>query len=170
MRSRGIKWLAPSAGAVSVVALIALANPAMSTTPTPVSMPLRSSDIAKIQAAGYLLATKAQTRVQAIRAKGSDVWAEYFPDVTVGPDTDTIKSHDLIVVRSTSNVPQNLRHYSPGTSDTPTAMVSLVIDSVTGQIVETTTAPANNISTEDNSIFGPPQDVTLSSVTPPTQG
>jgi hypothetical protein len=103
-----------------------------------------------------------------VKAKGVDVWSKFFPGATIGPDTDMVKSHDLIVVRSTTDVPQDSRHVAPGSTPLHIVAVTLVIDSTNGFVIEVTTATAADPFADDNSVFGPVSDVPLANVDRPT--
>lgn len=130
---------------------------------------LTTADISKIQAVGYLLSTKAGTQVQVVRASGSDVWASLFPDVNIGPDTNVVESHDMLVVRATTDVPQSSRDQVPGSAPVTIAVVSLVIDATTGRVIETITAPAGVATpVDDISVLGQVSYVSLTNVAAPT--
>ena len=122
---------------------------------------LTQEDVDLVRSFGAYLSTKSGAHVAAIRVPGSEVWAKYFPGLWVGPETETLKTHEMIVVRAVGSVPQNLRRDPPGTTPTLTAMVSLIIDETDGRLVTTTTAPVEHLSAQDNAVFGPTEDVVL---------
>jgi hypothetical protein len=165
--NRGKALLLTGAGFALTLGLLNLAARACSAPPpAPAALGLRSADVAKVRAAAYLLSTRPGARVSAVRARGSAVWARFFPEVT-GPDVDAVRSHDLLVVRSTDSVPQDLRRTRAGDPYVATAVVSVVIDATTGRVVEITTAPADRLGADDNAVFGAPAPVILTDVAPP---
>jgi predicted RNA binding protein YcfA (HicA-like mRNA interferase family) len=134
------------------------------------STPVSERDIQLVQDYGYLLTTTRGTHVEVVHASGVKVWAAFFPGVELGSETETIKSHDMVVVRSTSSVPQS-QHQAPGSVPTKVAVVGLVIDSVTGLIVERMNAPAASVDhADDITVLGTPTDVIVENIDPPPVG
>lgn len=129
--------------------------------------PVSERDVQLVQSYGYLLTTTVGAHVQVVHVAGDKVWAAFFPGVELGSDTEVVKSHAMIVVRSTTDVPQT-RHAAPGSEPTKIAVVGLVIDSVTGLIVERMSAPASAVDKADDlTKLGEPSDVVVENVDPP---
>jgi len=132
------------------------------------SVPISASDQARVQAVGYLLSTRIGAHVKVSRASGSEVWGKLFPDVTVGPETEVITSHDLLVIESTEAVPQSGYHQGPATQPVTVGRVSIVVDTTNGRVLERTFVPTGDMHTA-SALAGFPtvSDVTLVDVAPP---
>lgn len=104
---------------------------------------LSSQDIATVQSFGPMLSNSHGVSVSVVKAPGATVWSDYFPTDSVGPETETIKGHDLLVVVSQVDVPQGLRHTRPGDTPVVISTVRLVIDATDGRLIATTTSTAD---------------------------
>ncbi|HET7741146.1 MAG TPA: hypothetical protein VFL67_10895 [Mycobacterium sp.] len=87
-----------------------------------------------------MLSTTDGASVSVVKAPGTSVWRTLFPNDSLGPDTETIESHDLLVVLSNDSVPQGLRRTRPGDEPLVIDTVQLVIDSTDGKLIATTTS------------------------------
>lgn len=75
---------------------------------------LTSGDVALIRANRTLLSTSPYASVTAIRAPGEQVFATVLQDMGFGSRTPTLRTHELLVVRSDTDVPQSTQHSSYG--------------------------------------------------------
>jgi hypothetical protein len=145
------QWNRASGGAALVVVcgatLLLLQEPHGSAVGTTSS--LSDHDVATVRSYGQMLSTDHGASVSVVRAPGAAVWNALFPRDWVGPDTDTIKTHDLLVVVSHGDVPQGLRRVRPGDKPVAIDAVRLVIDTTDGRLLVTSTSAVGQASSYD---------------------
>jgi hypothetical protein len=137
-----------------------------STTSVPAALgSLAPGDLVTIGRSAGMLSTRPHAHVQAFKAPGRVVWARFNPDVH-NIDTDEYLAHDLIVVRSTDDVPDLFGGGPVETSSgaahrAKDVAVSLILDASNGRVVETSGEGPGAVRRLDPALLGTPTEVTL---------
>lgn len=156
--------LAAATTVTLVLVLPASGSPASSERRTiAASIPLTQADINTVNSVGSLLATKPGSVVQVVRSSGTAIWNAVAPGVTTDQTTPDVMGHDFLLVTCTDN-PTQSGYKAPRGPIPVIGEVQVVIDEVTGHVLEITRGPKGMADPSANAVsnLGTPTTVTLS--------